>query len=217
MTIIGLVGFIGSGKGTVGEILESKGFKRDSFAAPLKDAVSTIFGWNRALLEGDTKDSREWREKNDPFWSEKFGKPFSPRMALQLMGTEAGREIFHRDIWVISLFHRSQGKNIVVTDVRFKNEIDFIQRNGGFVVRVKRGNDPNWYDIAARANAGEEQALMAMEMSEIHRSEWDWCGSKFDYEICNDDTIESLKSKVEDMLTIISNNDKIVFYMKGRK
>ena len=51
--IIGLLGFAGSGKGTVADILVSKGFKKESFADPVKDAVAAIFGWERSLLEGD--------------------------------------------------------------------------------------------------------------------------------------------------------------------
>ena len=64
--IIGLVGFIGSGKGTVGDILETQGFSKDSFAKPLKDACSIMFGWPREMLEGDTEVSRKWRE--EPEW-----------------------------------------------------------------------------------------------------------------------------------------------------
>ncbi len=60
--IVGLVGFIGSGKGTVGDILEQKGFIKDSFAKPLKDACSVMFGWPREMLEGDTEVSRKWRD-----------------------------------------------------------------------------------------------------------------------------------------------------------
>ena len=53
--IIGLVGWIGSGKNTVADILATQHeYKRDSFAAPLKDAVSNIFNWPRDILEGDT-------------------------------------------------------------------------------------------------------------------------------------------------------------------
>jgi hypothetical protein len=146
--IIGLVGFIGSGKGTVGDMFESHGFVKDSFAKPLKDACSVMFGWPRELLEGDTEVSRKWREEPDTFWSEKFGYSFTPRYALQLMGTEAGRNVFHQDIWVMSLLNRAKGKDVVVTDVRFKNEINYIQENGGIIVRVKRGEEPEWYNLA---------------------------------------------------------------------
>lgn len=198
--IIGLVGFIGSGKGTVGDILVEKGFRKDSFASPLKDACSIIFGWPRQMLEGDTEISRAWREKEDVYWSEKFGHKFTPRLALQLMGTEAGRDVFHPDIWVISLLNRSKGKNVVVTDVRFKNEIEHIQKNNGIIIRVKRGKDPEWYDLALKANSGDQIAIAEFALAGIHRSETDWIGCDFDYVIENDGTVYDLGNKVEDVL-----------------
>ena len=114
--IVGLVGFIGSGKGTVADLLVSNhGFIKESFANSVKDAVSAVFGWDRILLEGDTTESRVWREKPDQFWSKKLGKEFSPRLALQLMGTEAGRDVFHTDIWVHTVERRcSPNKNYVI-------------------------------------------------------------------------------------------------------
>ena len=201
--IIGLVGFIGSGKGTVGEILEQKGFIKDSFAKPLKDACSVMFGWPREMLEGDTEVSRKWREEPDSFWSEKFGRPFTPREALQKMGTEAGRNVFHDDIWVISLLNRAKGKDVVVTDVRFKNEINYIQDNGGIVVRVKRGPEPEWYELAKDANEGFGSAAMGMRDKGIHQSEWDWIGCDFDRVIENDGTISELGNKVDELLQFV--------------
>ncbi len=198
--IIGLVGFIGSGKGTVGDILEQKGFVKDSFAKPLKDACSVMFGWPREMLEGDTEVSRKWREEPDQYWSEKFGKEFSPRLALQLMGTEAGRNVFHQDVWVISLLNRARGKDVVVTDVRFKNEIKYIQDNGGIVVRIKRGEEPEWYDLALDANEGFGSAQMGMRDKGIHQSEWDWIGSDFDLVIENNGTIDELGKQVDELL-----------------
>ena len=57
--IIGICGLIGSGKGTVADILEQEhGFIKVSFADSLKDAVAAVFGWPRSLLEGDTEESR---------------------------------------------------------------------------------------------------------------------------------------------------------------
>ena len=80
--IIGFVGTIGSGKGTAGEILAQRGFFTESFAAPLKDITASLFGWPRHLLEGDTQESREFRESKDPWWSERFGKDITPRYIL---------------------------------------------------------------------------------------------------------------------------------------
>jgi hypothetical protein len=217
--IIGLVGFIGSGKGTVGDMLMENGFVKDSFAAPLKDAVSVMFGWPREMLEGDTEVSRNWRELPDKFWSEKFGRPFTPREALQLMGTEAGRDVFHKDIWVMSLLNRSHGKNVVVTDVRFKNEIQHIKNNGGYIVRIKRGPEPVWYELAKYENlAGEENQwilydnnnTMEQKYPNIHRSEWDWVGCEIDYVLDNNSTINSLGSQVDKMLTSFKQNGIIV-------
>ena len=64
--IIGLVGLIGSGKGTVADYLVAKHqFRNISFANHLKDAVAAVFGWPRNLLEGDTEYSRKWRDEID--------------------------------------------------------------------------------------------------------------------------------------------------------
>ena len=200
--IIGLVGFIGSGKGTVGDILEQKGFIKDSFAKPLKDACAVMFGWSRELLEGDTEMSRKWREEPDSYWSEKFGREFTPREALQKMGTEAGREVFHKDIWVISLLNRAKGKDVVVTDVRFQNEIKYIQDNGGIVIRVKRGEDPIWFSWLEEIQLDTERTKF-MQHEHIHKSEWDWVGCEFNYTISNNGTIQDLGKDVERVLQFI--------------
>lgn len=206
--LIGVVGFIGSGKGTVGDILEQKGYIKDSFAKPLKDAVSCMFGWPRDLLEGDTEVSRKWREEPDVYWSEKFDREFTPREALQLMGTEAGRDVFHKDIWVISLLNRAKGRDVVVTDVRFKNEIDYIQENGGYVVRIIRGPEPEWYNTALEVNTLDSSFFNEKHYAlqdEVHRSEWDWIGSHFDYTIHNEGTLQDLGFAVEKMLQYLKS------------
>ena len=94
--IIGICGLIGSGKGTVADILVEQGFTKVSFADKLKDGVATIFGWDRALLEGDTDESREWREQTDEFWTEETGRTITPRIVLQEFGTECMREGFDK-------------------------------------------------------------------------------------------------------------------------
>ena len=198
--IIGLVGFIGCGKGTVGDILHDyHGFIQDSFAAPLKDAVSIIFGWDREMVEGSTKASRDWRELDDKFWSEKFGYPFTPRLALQLMGTEVGRNVFHQDVWVASLLNRCNKRmeSTVITDVRFKNEVAAIQKEGGLIVRIRRGNDPEWYDTAWKVNC---EGLSPTEMIGVHLSEWDWIGSPINHIIYNDGSLSDLRESVRHII-----------------
>lgn len=194
--IVGLVGFIGAGKGTVADLLVQRhAFEKESFANSVKDATAAIFGWSRALLEGDTPESRAWREQDDKFWSEKLGKPFSPRLALQLMGTEAGRDVFHPDLWVHTVLNRCEKNpdyDYVIADVRFPNEIKAIREAGGVVVRVKRGDEPEWYDNAYAVNMGK-----TVEPPTAHFSEWAWIGSEIDFEISNDGSVEELIEKVD--------------------
>lgn len=190
--IIGLVGFINAGKGTAGDILVKMGFTKQSFAGPLKDAASAIFGWDRQMLEGDTPESREWRELPDEFWSNVMGRPFSPREALQKLGTEAGRNVFHPDVWVEALKRRCKG-DTVITDVRFQNEMEFIRKNNGIVIHIQRGELPDWYNVAEKANKGNKVALIDMKNFGIHESEWKWIGGKIDATIKNNGTLEDLK------------------------
>jgi hypothetical protein len=208
--IIGVVGFIGSGKGTAADILVKKhGFTKLSFADTVKDATAAIFGWQRHLLEGDTDESRAWREAKDEWWSERFGYDFSPRLALQMMGTEAGRDVFHPDIWIHSLERKMEMyPNVVIADVRFPNEIDFIQSKGGFVVRVKRGPDPEWYDLAHAANnvnfLHNPEAHDEMEKTGIHYSEWAWIGSIMDYHLVNEGALSMLEADITHMIKVFT-------------
>lgn len=207
--IIGVIGFIGSGKGTVADILVKKhGFTKLSFADTVKDATAAIFGWQRTLLEGDTDESRDFRETKDEWWSEKFGYDFSPRQALQLMGTEAGRNVFHPDLWIHSLERRmSMYPNVVIADVRFPNEIKFIQDKGGFVVRVRRGEDPEWYDTAYYDNKyGYEPSVsqMSVHYPSVHYSEWAWIGSLTEYQLDNVGALSMLEADIVHMLKVFS-------------
>lgn len=202
--IVGLLGFIGSGKGTAGDILKDLGFTPVSFAKGVKDVAAEMFGWPRHLLEGDTQHSREWREKPDAFWSKEFGRDFTPRYALQLMGTEVGRDVFHKDFWVIKLkkyINDNPDQNFVITDVRFENEINFIHSLNGTLIEIERGARPHWYDIAAKAYRGDSKAEKHMLYhSGIHESEWRWIGGDIDHTIQNTGTVEDLKSNLEKCL-----------------
>ena len=207
--IIGICGFIGSGKDTIADYLVNfHEFRRDSFAGTLKDAVAAVFGWDRELLEGRTKAAREWREQVDPWWAERLGMPnLTPRWVLQYWGTEVCRQSFHDDIWIASLENklRKSSDNIVISDCRFPNEIKAIKSQGGIVIRVKRGENPAWYNDAADVNYGEKCSNYAvakarMDALGIHASETAWVGTKFDAVVDNNGSIEDLYNQVKSLV-----------------
>jgi hypothetical protein len=204
--IIGICGFIGSGKDTVADYLVNfHEFRRESFASTLKDAVSAVFGWDRTMLEGRTKEAREWREQVDPWWAERLAMPtLTPRWVLQYWGTEVCRKGFHDDIWIASLENklRNSRDNVVISDCRFPNEISSIRSAGGKIVWVQRGNLPEWYDIAVAANQGHNWAVQDLKMRKIHASETAWVGTKFDFIIDNNSTIDDLYSQSAELVNI---------------
>lgn len=209
--IIGFVGFIGSGKDTAADYLVNfHGFRRDSFANTLKDAVASVFGWDRTLLEGRTTQAREWREQVDPWWAERLNMPnLTPRLVLQLWGTEVCRQGFHDDIWIASIENkmRKTTDNIVISDVRFPNEINAIHRAGGKVVRVVRGDNPEWYQDAYNVNQGPVNmnwslSKMRMEQLHIHASETAWIGRGIDVEIDNNSTIDELFNQIRSLVEV---------------
>jgi hypothetical protein len=199
--IIGVCGFIGSGKDTIADYLVNvHGFRRESFANTLKDAVSAVFGWDRVMLEGRTKEAREWREQVDPWWSERLDIPtLTPRWVLQYWGTEVCRKSFHDDIWIASVENklRRSKDNIVISDCRFPNEIASIKSAGGKIVCVERGELPSWHIMAAKANKGDLLAAEKLKALGVHASETAWVGTDFDHVLDNNSTVDSLFNQVE--------------------
>ena len=193
--IIGICGLIGSGKGSVADILvEEHNFKKISFADKLKDGVASVFDWDRQMLEGDTDDSRKWREEKDDFWSKETGETITPRLVLQLFGTDCMRSGFFYGIWV-SLVKKhlleNPGENYVIPDVRFENEAKMIHALNGHVWQVRRGPDPLWFRLYKDLGQVPE---------DVHKSEWAWANIQMSAILANDGSLEDLKSLVKDLL-----------------
>lgn len=193
--IIGICGLIGCGKGTVGDILvENHGFTKLSFADKLKDGVATVFNWDRDMLEGDTVESREWRETPDKYWTRETGRNITPRLVLQEFGTDCMRHGFDDGIWVSLVKQelvKQPNKNFVIPDVRFPNEANMIKSIHGEVWRVKRGQDPVWMRMYED---------IGVEPKDVHESEWRWANVDFNNVIYNDLGIDELKSQVKGLL-----------------
>jgi hypothetical protein len=167
--IIGISGYIGSGKDTAAsELITKYKFVHCSFAKPLKETVSKLFSLDMDLLNGYV--DRHLREQRTP---DLFN--YSPRELLQIVGTVL-RDSINPDIWLnMAIKEARLWDNVVFTDVRFPNEADFIKNNGKLIRIVRPGF-----------------------MGDNHISETALNGYEFDKVISNDSTIDNLKMKVRE-------------------
>lgn len=215
--LIGITGLIGAGKDTIAShLVEKYNYERYSWATPLKDITSILFDWDRPMLEGSTPEQRAEREVVDPWWSAKMGKDWSPRIALQIMGTEVMRNALHEDIWVLAGMHRIAGKpNVVISDTRFPNEIKAIREMGGKIWNVRRGETPEWYDELTKFKSTDDVSkpeqwlkvspelvdeFMKENFPKVHASEYSWHGTAFDAVLYNDSTVDRLKQSVDSVI-----------------
>ena len=200
--IVGICGLIGHGKDTAAGFLIEEGFARVSFAGVLKDACANIFVCDRILLEGNTPESRVWRETVDDWWAKRLDIPnFTPRWALQHVGTDVLRTHFHPDIWVAACERQIEqtDRNVVISDCRFFNELKAIKRLGGHTAVVWRSENPDWWATAVGVNTANTPIpadnSMSIVFPEVHKSEWSWAGWKFDKQIANTTSLVDLKEQ----------------------
>lgn len=149
MRLIGLTGRAGAGKDSVANMIAADASaSRIAFADPIRDMLiagfGTAFGLDRhALLDP--------RRKEQPLPGLEL--QLVPRRMMQTLGTEWGRAL-DPDIWVRHLerrikYHRMHSSTIVITDVRFQNEADWIHRKGGAVWHITRPLTGNVYTFHA--------------------------------------------------------------------
>jgi len=162
-------GIIGSGKSTVANILMAHGYRQLAFANPLKDIAAYLFNLNRSMLEGDTPESRSWREIKLP------GSPYTPRFILQKIGTEIFRD-FDENIWLNVIRKQLYGK-VVITDARFLNELEFVKEHGIKTIQIIRPDIP----IQENAHVSETQHMLF---------------GSFDHVLVNEGSLGDLGNKV---------------------
>jgi hypothetical protein len=177
-TLVGLSGYARSGKDTAAEALVADGWERRAFADSLR---RFLYALNPMVLPSGTR-LRSF--VNAYGWETAKTTCAEVRELLQRCGTEAGREVIGRNVWVDAtlgdLTYLEQRQPVVVTDVRFPNEADYIKHHGGIVVRVNRpGVGPNTKPDGT-----------------VHGSETALDGYPFDFVIDNDSTPEALHEKI---------------------
>lgn len=208
--IIGISGLIGSGKNTcadfIKEILPEYHFEYLSFAARLKDMVAVLFNWDREMLEGKTEKSRAWRMEPDPFWSEKTNSEFTPRKVLQNFGGSM-KTLVCENVWasiVEQEIINNPNKNYLITDLRYQDEIRMVEKYGGYLLEIQRGENPFWYKDALEYNQGKVKDISDALMK-IHSSEWKWIGASPNYILIhNDGTLQQFKENIEHTLHLLS-------------
>jgi len=228
---------------------QMSGWKQVSFASKLKDIVCLLIGCTREQLEDRSFKEAELGEEWW-YWENSFGKrinyldniiygstakdgltsrkliKLTPRLLLQLIGTECGRNIIHPNIWVNSLFidyhpedasyseperklltailgNRATSKSQwIITDMRFPNEYQAVKQRGGITIRVNRYNstcvcvDDSSLDCLTPCSRKPQHES---EVALDHVTDWD-------YVIDNSGTIEELVEKVRTILV----NEKII-------
>ena len=134
--VVGFAGREGSGKDTAARLMHTYVEATSlSFAAPLKGALATWLGWT------DEWENRGWRETPLP------GLGKSPRFLARTLGTDWARDMVHPDFWLhvadARLKTEARPYPLLITDVRFANEVEWIHERGGVVCAIIRaGQEP---------------------------------------------------------------------------
>ena len=200
------------------------------FAGKLKDIACLLIGCTREQLEDrefkEKELGKEWWYYTDTLFNNSDSEcnlyayneyhdklkddlnyyiiKLTPRKLLQILGTEAGRQVIHPNIWVNALFADYIGNNVftvteddgmsgtqelvypnwIITDVRFPNEAQAIKDRGGIVIRINRDyQNPLMPDVAIPE----------------HPSETALDNHNFDYVIDNSGSISDLIDKVKQL------------------
>lgn len=128
--IIGITGRSGAGKSTVARIIKEffPQYSVRFLSAPVKDAVSTFYGFTPNQLEfgRDETDSR-WNLTPDE----------TIRSLTNFMTCYMGSDFFTRQIFD----NYKDGEYIIIPDLKCEHDIFEVQKRCGTVIKVERNNE----------------------------------------------------------------------------
>jgi len=180
--LIGLTGRTGSneiagcGKDTVANfICRHLSIQSYGFADPIYDMVKAGFG-----IDGKSKEWQDRGKKSAPIDWLSAERDISLRYLLETLGTEWGREMICSDLWarIAEKRYRESEAGLVIRDVRFPNEVDWIDRLGGTLVHIIR---PNHFNPEANPNHPSNKPLSIRDYDKV---------------IMNDADLDTLRNRV---------------------
>jgi cytidylate kinase len=130
MTIIAISGKIGSGKDTVAEkIIETFpefNFQHVKFADNVKKVCAIISG-----VPLEKFYSRAGKLEYIPKWKMTVGQ------MQPIIGTDVLRNYFDQEVWVKSLLASHETKNLIISDLRFRNEAAALKQKESLLIRLE--------------------------------------------------------------------------------
>tara|TARA_B100000524_G_C23590689_1_gene348910 strand:- start:49 stop:669 length:621 start_codon:yes stop_codon:yes gene_type:complete len=200
MPIIGICGYKGSGKDTLADFLvNNENYIKIAFADFIRNALMKLFDWDESDFNPDKK------ELKDPYWG------VTPRKMCQEIGTEFLRyhckdfistefklpngEVYNGTFHIkrinkeiIKLLEIDPKGNIIFSDIRFQDELDYIKKLGGFIIRVSRNN------ISTNEFSNHISEKNILELKNV------------DFEIENNDTVLEFFKRIRVMIEHIEVN-----------
>jgi len=193
------------------------------FADKLKDMVCMMLACTREQLEDrvfkDTPLGEEWnkyklKNSESPFISSehyhkiihKSNQPqwelivMTPRLLMQLLGTEAGRNIIHPDLWVIcTMSGYKPDSKWIVTDNRFPNEVKAVKNKNGLTFRIERDFNLRFPEYQNLEEVHTKDINLYTQLTHFSETALDNY-TEFDYVIQNNGTIFDLIKSIENIL-----------------
>ncbi len=192
--VIAIVGKRGSGKDAFADVLSTeRGYFKFKLATPIKTTMAHLM----ATLVGEPSTANKYEAFMEDRWRKEMDfVPFSDKVTLrrcmQLFGTEFGRDVLGKDIWVKSLLRRinkSLCDYVVVSDVRYVNEAEALSDAGAYIIRVVR-------DVPKLDGAADE-----------HPSETEMDGIVADHTVYNNGSLDDLRKEALTISDIIDSQN----------
>lgn len=149
--LIGITGEIGSGKDTTADFISHiLGIPKYSFAAPMRQAASAMFG-----IPVEELSTQEGKAKMDEFWG------MTRRDILRKVGNDATKPVFGEDFWIkratkslsdrYTIPDEPKFKAVVIPDVRFEHEAHWVRENG-VLIHLRRADNPYSNQMSSHAS-----------------------------------------------------------------